>query len=62
MNSGRLAKIWLATDGRRDRPRSVCGIESRDVGILADDSEVVVDSPTAAVEFESAMREYILNG
>jgi hypothetical protein len=43
-----------ARDGIDDRLRGVCGIEYHDVGVVADDPDVVVDIPTAAVEFEGA--------
>ena len=43
------------TDGCHDRRRGVRGVEDHDVGIVAEQPDVVVDFPTATVEFEGAM-------
>ena len=51
-----------ATDGRHDRFRGVRGVEDHDVGIVADDPDVVVDFPTATVEFEGAVGDNTLDG
>ena len=42
-------------DGVDDRRRGVRGVEHHDVGVVADQPDVVVDFPTAAVEFEGAV-------
>src|ERR1700734_4286214 len=44
-----------AVDSRHDRCRGVSGVKDHDVGIVANKPDVVVDFPTAAVEFEGAV-------
>ena len=44
-----------AADGADDGSRVVCGVEDHHVLVVADDPDVVVDFPTAAVEFEGAV-------
>ena len=44
-----------ATDGLHDRFGVVGGVEHHDLGVVADEPDVVVDFPTAAVEFEGAV-------
>src|SRR4029079_99679 len=46
-----------AADGVDDRARVVRGVEHHDVVVVPDDPDVVVDFPTAAVEFERAVRD-----
>src|ERR1700744_2737651 len=48
-------------DRRHDRCRGVGGIKDHDVGIVADQPDVVVDFPTAAVEFEGAVGDDALD-
>ena len=47
--------------GRHDRLRGVGGVEDHDVGIVPDDPDVVVDIPTATVEFEGSVGDYSLD-
>ena len=49
-----------AADGVDDRACVVCGVEDHHVVFVADDPDVVVDFPTAAVEFEGAVGDYSL--
>ncbi len=44
-----------SADGHDDRARVVGGVEDHDVGVVTDEPDVVVDFPTAAVEFEGAV-------
>src|SRR6202034_220580 len=44
-----------SADGCQDWRRGVRGVEDHDVGIVAEQPDVVVDFPTATVEFEGAM-------
>ena len=44
-----------AADRHHDGPGVVGGVEDNDLGVVADDPDIVVDFPTAAVEFEGAM-------
>ena len=50
-----------ATDGLDDRCGIVSGIEHHDIGIVADEPDVVVDFPTATVEFERSVRDYLVD-
>ena len=47
-------------DGVDDRARIVCSVEDDNVVVVADDPDVVVDFPTATVEFEGAVGDYPL--
>src|ERR1035441_2833308 len=49
------------TDGCHYRLRRVCGVENHDVGVVADQPDVVVDFPTATVEFEGAVGDDALD-
>src|ERR1700736_1563662 len=51
-----------AANGRHDGLRCVRGVEDHDVGIVADDPDVVVDFPTATIEFEGAVGDNALDG
>jgi hypothetical protein len=44
-----------AADSHDDRARIVGRVEHHDVGVVSDEPDVVVDFPTAAVEFEGAV-------
>src|SRR3954468_20120507 len=48
-------------DGHHDRARVVCGVEDHDLGVVPDEPDIVVDFPTAAVEFERAVGDNPLN-
>src|SRR6185312_1740723 len=49
-------------DGQQDRARVVGGVEHHHLRVVADDPDVVVDFPTAAVEFEHSVGDNALNG
>ncbi len=50
-----------AADGVDDRAGVVRGVENHDLVLVADDPDVVVDFPTAAVEFEGAVGDHTLD-
>jgi hypothetical protein len=50
-----------SVDSRHDRCRGVRGVKDHDVGIVANEPDVVVDFPTAAVEFEGAVGDDALD-
>jgi hypothetical protein len=50
-----------AVHGLDDRRRVVGGVEHHHVGVVADQPDVVVDFPTAAVEFERAVGHHPLD-
>ena len=50
-----------AADRRHDRLRVVRRVEDHDFGFVADDPDVVVDFPTAAVEFEGAVGDHAMD-
>ncbi len=49
------------SDRVQDRLCGVGGVEDHHLGIVADQPDVVVDFPTAAVEFESAVGDNLLD-
>lgn len=51
-----------ARDSRQYRFGSVGGVEYHDVRVVADDPDVVVDFPTAAVEFEGSVGHDAIDG
>lgn len=51
-----------AADGVDDRSRVVGGVENHHLGVVADQPDVVVDFPTAAIEFEGAVGDDALDG
>jgi hypothetical protein len=51
-----------AADRFDDGCGGVCGVEHYDVGVVADQPDVVVDVPTAAVEFELAAGDQAIDG
>ena len=50
-----------AADGLEDRFGGVGGVENHDVGVVADEPDVVVDFPTATVEFEGAVGDHAID-
>ena len=46
-----------SADGHDDRARVVGGVEDHHLRVVTDQPDVVVDFPTAAVEFEGAVRD-----
>jgi len=40
----------------------VCGVEHHDLGVVADEPDVVVDFPATTVEFEHPVGDDALNG
>ena len=50
-----------ARHGVQDWFGGVGGVENHDVGVVADEPDVVVDFPTATVEFEGSVGDYLVD-